>query len=208
MLFAVKNRVGPALLMLVALVAGALLAREGLGLRWRLELSPSVAWQVPLGLGVVLLSDGLVQNGLWWALGDRYLARYRALAEYFRPQGLLQIAAGALLAGGGEELFFRGVLLEGLMSRTGLGPVVAVGASALVFGALHLIPTAGLAPFAIWAVWEGLLLGTFYVVTRSLLVLMLLHAAHDFLGFSLFAWQRRSGWGLGSKSFAADETPG
>jgi hypothetical protein len=193
-LFSIKNRFVPALLLLLLFVAGALLARHALGLRWRLELYPGLFGQLMLVMGVLAASDALLHGGLWLALRERYLVDYRALVEYFRPQGAREIVAGSLLAGG-EEMLFRGVLLEGLMSRAGVA--VAITVSALVFGALHLPRERRLAPFALWAVWEGALLGGLYVATGSLLLLMLAHALHDVGGFSLFAWQRRTGWLLG-----------
>src|SRR5204863_5453865 len=113
------------------------------------------------------------------------------LEAFFGPQGPWEIAAGGLLAGVGEEPFFRGALLQGLMSRAGAGPVAAVGLSALVFGALHTVRDRRLAPFALWGVLQGVLLGSLYVATGSLVVTMLVHAAHDVTGFCIFAWERR-----------------
>src|SRR5207253_1313513 len=94
---------------------------------------PGLGEQVLLGLAALLAADGLLHGTLQLALGDRYQARYQALVAYFRPQGPLEIAAGGLLAGS-EELIFRGVLLQGLMSRAGLAPVPAIAISALAFG--------------------------------------------------------------------------
>jgi membrane protease YdiL (CAAX protease family) len=192
-LFSIKNRFVPELLLLLLFVAGPLLARHALGLRWRLGVYPGLVAQLVIVMGVLGASDALLHGGLWLALRERYLVDYRALVEYFRPQGAREIVAGGLLAGG-EEMFFRGVLLEGLMSWAEAGAVTAIVLSALAFGALHLPRDRRLAPFALWAVWEGVLLGGLYVATGSLLLLMLAHALHDVGGFSLFAWQRRTGW--------------
>jgi membrane protease YdiL (CAAX protease family) len=193
MLFSIKNRLAPTLLLLLGLAAGSFLIRAALGLPWRLAPEPGLARHVALGLGAILASDGWVHGSLRFLWRDRYLARYQALADYFRPQGPLEIAAAALLAGG-EELFFRGVILEGLLNRTLLGPLAALALSALAFGALHRIRDPRLAPFALWAVWEGVLLGSVYLAFGSLLVSILVHAAHDLIGFTLLAHQRRTGW--------------
>jgi membrane protease YdiL (CAAX protease family) len=190
MLFSAKNRVGAALALWVALAGAALGARAALGLTWRLHLSPAVVRAAVLGFGAILACDGLVHGALLLLFGERYRTRYRALADYFRPQGPLEIGAGGLLAGGGEEPFFRGVLLQGLMSCAGLGPAAAIGLSALIFGALHTARDPRVAPFALWAGLQGILLGSLYVATGSLLATMLVHAAHDVTGFCLFAWQR------------------
>lgn len=187
MLFSIKNRLGPTLLLLVWLAGASFLIHLGAGLPWCLAPYPALRRDVALALGIVLASDALVHGGLWLLRGRRYLARFRALAEYFRPQGAAEIAGAGLLAGG-EELFFRGVLLEGVRWHTGAGPALVL--SALAFGALHIIRRRELAPFALWAVWEGLLLGAVYLASGSLLTSLLVHAAHDTFGFTLFALVR------------------
>jgi membrane protease YdiL (CAAX protease family) len=191
MLFSVKNRWGPTLLILVVFGAGALVARSLLGLPWRLSPDAGLLRTALLGLTLILIGDALLHGALQLALRERYCQAYGALARYFQPQGLPEIVAAGLLAGGGEELLFRGVLLPALMERAGLGPGTAVSLTAFLFGALHLLPDRRLAMFAVWAVWQGVLLGALYVWTGSLLVPMLVHGAHDTIGFSLFAWERR-----------------
>lgn len=195
MLFSVKNRFWPTLATLVGLAAIGL---AGYGsVPW--DLAPSVErmLQAALGLAAVLASDALCHGLLALSFRERYLSRYRALAEYFSPQGPKEILAGGLLAGLGEEMFFRGLILQSLLSRFAVGHAAAIAISALLFGACHAIPDRRLAPFALWAVWEGALLGGVYVVTGSLLVVMGVHAAHDIFGFALFALQRRTGWLMG-----------
>ena len=100
------------------------------------------------------------------------------------------MVAGGLLAGG-EELLFRGVMLQALQTFAGLAAPWAVLVVALVFGLAHLIPQRLLWPFAVWAVWEGVLLGGVFVLSGSLAVVVVLHVVHDILGFAIFAHQRR-----------------
>ena len=88
------------------------------------------------------------------------------------------------LSDGRESVSFRS------LARSAL--ILAV--SALVFGLAHLIPERPLAPFILWALWEGLVLGLVYVVSGSLLLLILLHCLNDWLGFWMMSAQRRSGW--------------
>jgi membrane protease YdiL (CAAX protease family) len=197
MLFAVKNRLVPTLAVLAVFVAGALAARQALGLDWRLEVGSEQLRDLLLGTGALAVSDGGLHGLFVVLLGGWYLPRYRALVEFFRRQGPAEIAAAGLLAAG-EELVFRGVLLEGLRSRAGWPAAAAVAVSALVFGLLHAIPRRALWPFTFWAVWEGVLLGAVYVLGGSLSVNMALHFLHDVFGFSLFAYQRRTGWLLGA----------
>lgn len=193
MLFAVKNRLLPTVLLLAVLVAGANWARGVLGLVWRLELRPGLLGELLLGAGALALSDGLMHTLLRLTLGERYRSRYRALVQYFRPQGGAEIIAAGLLAGG-EELAFRGVLLGSLLSLAGLAPAAAVALTALAFGLLHTLPSQQLLPFGVWAVWEGALLSGLYVWSGSLAVCIAVHVLHDLVGFSLFAYQRRTGW--------------
>ena len=196
MLFAVKNRLAPTLLLMAALAAGSLLLRRALALHGDLGLSPMLPLWVAGALACLLASDGSLHGLLWLGLGRRYLERYGALAEYFRTQGPPQILAGGLLAGLGEELFFRGVVLAGLWRVAGWPPVAAVVAAALLFALGHWLPDRKLSPFAVWAGLQGLWIGGLYVVTGSLAACMVTHALHDILGFTLFAVQRRTGWGL------------
>jgi membrane protease YdiL (CAAX protease family) len=191
MLFSAKNRVGTAVALWMVLAGAAWGARAALELPWRLNVSPVVALEAAFGFCALVVCDGLVHGALLLLFGERYRARWLALAEFFRPQGAWEIAAGGLLAGGGEEPFFRGVLLQGLMSRAELGPAGAVGLSALLFGALHTVRDRRVAPFALWAALQGVLLGSLYVTTGSLAATMLVHAAHDVTGFCLFALARR-----------------
>ncbi len=200
MLFSIKNRLLPSLFLFIFFVSGAFLTRYMLDLTWQFKIYQGFFWNLVLGLGVIVASDIILHFMLWFLLGDRYLSGYCTLVEYFRPQGVLNIAASGLLAGG-EELAFRGVLLEGLMSEMGVEVSLAVLISALVFSFLHMIRDRRLAPFALWAFWEGVLLGAMYVATRSLLVSVIVHTVHDIGGFSLFALQRRTGWLLRGGDF-------
>jgi membrane protease YdiL (CAAX protease family) len=87
----------------------------------------------------------------------------------------------------------HGMIPQTLLSIGGRGAVPAVIISALLFGALHTLREPGLRLFALWAVWQGILPDAAYVVTGSLLVTMLVHGAHDSLGFVLLALRRHVG---------------
>jgi membrane protease YdiL (CAAX protease family) len=194
MLFAVKNRLAPTLLLLVTLAAGSLAVRSALSLHGDLNRSAALPLWVAAALACVLASDAILHGLLWLGLGHRYQARFQALAEYFRPQGPLQIAGGGLLAGLGEELFFRGVVLAGLWRVAGWHPVAALLAATALFALGHWLPDRKLAPFAVWAAVQSLWLGALYLVTGSLVACIITHALHDVLGFKLFALYRRTGW--------------
>ncbi len=196
MLFSSKRRLPSALLLFVLFTVVSLAALRLLDLRWSWSLRPR--WLLA-GLALVAISDGLLHGALTLFFGRRYLERYHSLARYFSPQGGAEIVTGGLLAAG-EELFFRGVLLQGAIGQLGWHVVVALLLSALAFALFHLITRPALVPFALWAFWEGILLGTVYLMSGSILTVALVHALHDAGGFALFALQRRTGWLTGGET--------
>jgi hypothetical protein len=128
-----------------------------------------------LGLAVcacVLFSDGLLHSLLSWSGGARYRQRFQELAGVFRRQSVWAIAAGSLMAGLGEEPFFRGLSTD---------PMV-LGALAVVFGLLHHVRRS-LWPFTLWAIYEGLLFAAALYFTGNLFVTMVAHCLHDLVGF-------------------------
>ena len=191
MQFAVKRRLLPTLVTLAVVLGLALAARTAWHLEWRLSPYPTLPAHVLVALGAMLACDGAVYALLCRAFGDRYHACQRTLAAYFAPQGPPEMIAGGMLAAG-EELLFRGVILESLITHVGMNPAAAVGVSALLFGALHVLRDPRLAPFALWAVGQGVILGSLYLASRSLLLVVLVHAGHDTLGFVLLAYQRHT----------------
>jgi membrane protease YdiL (CAAX protease family) len=80
----------------------------------------------------------------------------------------------ALLAGVGEELFFRGLLQPGLAGWTGAWTALIL--TSALFGVLHWITPA----YAALAGLVGLYLGAFMAVSGNLLVPILVHALYDF----------------------------
>jgi membrane protease YdiL (CAAX protease family) len=165
-------------------VAGlVVLASLGVGLRSLLGEGPPVGFSadaVLLGVAVfavVLCSDVTVHGLLLLAFGERYRRRHRELAEVFRGQSLAAILAGALMAGVGEELVFRGL-------ESGLIYLIL---AAVVFGLLHHI-RASLWPFTPWSIYQGVLLAAALYYTGILAVTMTAHFLHDFAGFLLFRY--------------------
>jgi len=188
MLFALKRRPGPALAALSVVLALAAAVGALSGTAWRVAPSPEVPRLAALSLALMVTGDGAIHGALLLGAGERYRRAYAALAGYFSGQGAGAVLAGSLLAAG-EEALFRGGLLEALAPPLGSGP--ALGISAVLFGIAHWVPERRLWPFTAWSAWQGLLLGGVYLVTGSLLVSMLAHAAHDALGFAALAVARR-----------------
>jgi membrane protease YdiL (CAAX protease family) len=193
MLNATKRHLRTALPTLLVLVAAAWGLQAALGLKRPWALAPSQWRDLGLAILVVAASDAVLHLSFRALFGKPYMARYRAFVEFFRTQRAAEIVAGGLQAGG-EELLFRGVLLQWLQTTAQWPAPAAVLAAAIAFGAAHAIPRRPFLPFNFWAVWEGVLLGGVYVLSGSLAVVVILHVLHDIVGFSLFAYQRRTGW--------------
>ena len=88
-----------------------------------------------------------------------------------------QLALIAVLAGFGEELFFRGLLQLGLAAICNVW--LAVLLTSLVFGLAHAVtPT-----YCFLALVISLYLGFLFVMTGNLLVPIVVHALYDFLVF-------------------------
>jgi membrane protease YdiL (CAAX protease family) len=172
---------------LPALLAGVFLALVGLGLR-PIVPAPTpfdFSWpHVELGVVVwacVLTSDAVIHGVLLFVFRDAYRRRHRELSGFFRDQRTSAILAGALMAGVGEELVFRGLSLD----------PVALGFSAVAFGLLHHIRLE-LWSITIWSMWQGVLFALALTWTGSLCVTMTAHFLHDASGFLLFRWLNRT----------------
>ncbi|TVR67470.1 MAG: CPBP family intramembrane metalloprotease [Spirochaetaceae bacterium] len=90
--------------------------------------------------------------------------------------GVLSLAAGV-----GEEVLFRGLVMGAILLW--LGPLPAVLASSLLFGALHWVTPA----YAAYATLLGLYLGGLYILTGTLLVPIIVHAIYDAVALVLLA---------------------
>jgi membrane protease YdiL (CAAX protease family) len=180
MLFLLKARWTTACLGLAVLtLLGIVLKVVGHARGWPEGASPGVtATAVLIGIGavaIVLTSDGVVHGLSCLVFGEKYLRRYRELAGLFRGQTYAAIVAGALMAGIGEELVFRGLSLS---------PIYLFG-GAVVFGLLHHVRR-DFWPFTIWAIWEGMLFAAALYATEMLCVTMFAHFLHDLIGFLIF----------------------
>lgn len=96
-----------------------------------------------------------------------------------RPADPMNAAIMALDSGVSEELLIRAVVLR-LLARA-FGPWWALGLSAALFGALHLMnPNASAVAAIAIAMEAGLMLGAFYLLTGNLWVPIGIHAAWNF----------------------------
>ena len=142
------------------------LAREGAG--------KEAVWGLLIGFGLVsAVVVVLLLLGYYEIVGFNNLG--------FLPVALI----GALSAGVGEELLFRGVIFR--IVEEYLGSWLALAISALLFGYIHISN-----PGATWfsslaiALEAGILLGAAFMLTRRLWLVMGLHYAWNFTQGSIY----------------------
>ena len=182
MLFLAKRTLKAALIGLLVLALFGACLRAVVSDPVPIDLSLETVGLGALVVGLVLCSDGLIHGALLLLFGDKYRCLHLRLANVFSEQTYTAIFAGALMAGVGEELVFRGLSLH----------PVYLGVSAVVFGLLHQIRRE-LWPFTVWAVWEGLLFSVALGYTGVLGVTMIAHFLHDLIGFLIFRYLRQVG---------------
>lgn len=88
---------------------------------------------------------------------------------------LIDLAAIALIAGVGEELFFRGWLQSALTNKFGLW--VGLLIASLIFGLAHYLST----DYAVYAFVTGIYLGVIYQESGNLYIVMVIHTVYDFI---------------------------
>lgn len=112
------------------------------------------------------------------------IGSYRITAVGWNKGILIGLAAG-IIAGVGEELLFRGILLR--LLEAWLGSWWALAVTAVLFGAVHLSNADATAFGAVAIALEGgILLGACYLVTRRLWFAIGLHAAWNFVQGGIF----------------------
>lgn len=172
----------------------AVLLPLAFGLGWLVGIDPAadVEWtprSIGLGiaaalppLGSVLLLDWLRPK--WWQGMLRTVEEL--LAPALRDWSWAQFLLVSLLAGLGEELLFRGVILTGLTRWIGLYAALAV--SSLIFGAVHAITKM----YIVYATLMGLYLGLLWLASGNLAIAIVTHAAYDFGALAYFVGWRSS----------------
>jgi hypothetical protein len=118
--------------------------------------------------------------------GIRALIEARLLPALAGP--VWRIASLCVLAGLGEELFFRAWLQGWLAGKWGLFPALAI--ASLGFGLCHAVSPA----YAVMATLMGVYLGLEFHLTGSLPAVALTHALYGFLAIHILlrAWRARN----------------
>lgn len=112
-------------------------------------------------------------------LNELYKKMNELLLEQFSNQWI-QILIIAFIAPIFEELFFRGVILKGLLNNTNYNSISSIILSALIFGIIHVFPWQ-----VIGATLFGLLLGYIFYKTRSLFYPLLVHILNNLIAIIL-----------------------
>lgn len=108
----------------------------------------------------------------------------RALATLFDRTPSGSVALVSILAGVGEELFFRGVIQGGLEGWIGALPALLF--ASILFGAAHAVSLA----YGLLAAFIGLYLGWLYQHTGNLAIPMAVHALYDWVAIRYYLAQR------------------
>jgi membrane protease YdiL (CAAX protease family) len=175
------------LMVLLAIVVegGLILAAWGLG--WLFRKPPLEKFFWDLGEAALGAVAALPLLGLFFVCLRAPVGPFRRINKFFEdvlepllsPCTLIDLAGISLLAGVGEEMFFRGVLQAAFTGWMGVWAGLAL--ASVLFGLLHAItPT-----YALLAAVMGAYLGVLWHFSGNLLTPILAHALYDFLALVL-----------------------
>lgn len=180
------------LLLLAVLFEGGMgLAAVALGWFFDLPFWEGLAWDLhdaALGTATALPMLLLFFACVRWPIGPLKSIRDftdQVIQPLFRTCSVLDLVLICLLAGFGEEAFFRG-FLQAILERTWDEPWLAIGLSSLLFGIMHPITRT----YALLAAGVSIYLGIIFYLSGKLLVVMIAHAIYDFVAL-LYLSRRR-----------------
>jgi membrane protease YdiL (CAAX protease family) len=156
----------------LAIVLGIVWLRRRGGVRLRF----GVSWgHAPVILGgiVLMTAMGIVLEPLINLFPEHYLETLNNAIGTGGWAILTTVVAAPVL----EEIFFRGLVLERLAGKW--RAPAAVGASALLFCAAHL----PILPQMVYAFFVAFLLGYLYLMTRSLVPMIVMHAINNGIAY-------------------------
>jgi membrane protease YdiL (CAAX protease family) len=179
MLFRFKNTLRNTLLLTFTLFIASVLLQQALGLKWDLSWQANTPGIVLMSLVVLLIGDGVLQGVLRAIYGREFQNTFnKFLSEVV--VGEWEVVLIVALTAATEEMFFRGVLTQGIL-QMGWGAVLAVILSSFIFNLSHYFQRPDINLWLLTSIWEGLVLAVTYVLTGSLIAIMVVHAIHDVL---------------------------
>jgi membrane protease YdiL (CAAX protease family) len=179
---------GNAVATAVAFEAGLAVVAIGIAalLGWPSPLAPagrvdrSVGIQLVIGtlaaLPMVVAFLLLERRPPGWFSDVRQEATHLA-ARLFRGAGVAQLLLVSAVAGIGEELLFRGLLIGSVSQGAGIGLPAALVLSSVIFGLAHPISRS----YAVVAGAVGLYLGAIYLWSGGVLAPTVAHGLYDFV---------------------------
>lgn len=139
-----------------------------------------------LSIGVL---SGLLLYGLFWigyhGVGFLQLGFQRDIHQLYRrvgPSLLWEYFALVLVAGPGEEIFWRGFIQKRLLIH--FKPKVAIIIGAVLFASVHVY--SGKLIFIVGALLSGIIWGTLYYWKKSMPLVIVSHLIFDIMLFVLF----------------------
>ncbi len=172
---------------LIVLVSEVVLAVVGLVVGWWIGTPILEDTRVDLRAGVLALAATLpLTPFVFWGMRTKFalLASLRELVRetivpLFASCSPLEILLISIMAGIGEEVFFRG-FLQGSLGRV-VNPWIALALVSALFGLAHYVSLG----YAIIAGLLGVYMGTLLLLTGNLFVAMAVHALFDFVAILL-----------------------
>ncbi|MEH7889103.1 CPBP family intramembrane glutamic endopeptidase [Elizabethkingia meningoseptica] len=143
----------------------------------------------PLATGGMLIAE--YTTGLLPTTGSFWGSWYDQFTRIFAQMSLdpvSMIIMTSLFAPLLEEILFRGIIQKGLINK-GISPAKAIVITAVVFGVVHGNPWQFLA-----AATLGIILGTIYYRTKTLLLPILLHAFNNLLSSLLIIYTKKESY--------------
>ena len=179
---------GSAVATAVAFEAGLAVVAIGIAtlLGWPSPLAPvagaSRSIEAQLAFGVVssvpmVVAFLLLEKAPSRLLSDLRNQAARLAVGLFRGATVPQLLLVSAVAGIGEEVLFRGLLIGSLIEGTGVGIPVALVVSSVVFGLAHPISRS----YAVVAGAVGLYLGAIYLWSGGVLAPIVAHGLYDFV---------------------------
>lgn len=137
------------------------------------------------------VSESKSNNDVWWYLPLVIMEIIPIVVYGFNSEITIMqyiiLAVFTIAIGFNEEIYFRGLALRFLMKK---GRKKAIIASSIIFGVLHLINALNgkdilyLILQMLFAFLVGFLLAEIVSITKSLWLVIIWHAVHDFISFS------------------------
>lgn len=149
-----------------------------------MSLGSAIVWG--LAGSVATYAVIMVLTRLPWLLRDNLESHLKQLHRFACDYSWPVLVTLAVFAGVGEELLFRGAI-QGWLAQH-VSATLAIVAASVLFGLVHYLSFT----YFLVATGLGLVLGTAYMLTDSLLLVMVWHGVYDMI--ALYCLRRYPEW--------------